>query len=78
MWNGDKADNGEDIEDRSWLFACTPNTWIMLDTWVKGEPNDKGGFNKSEQVKLSTNQGLLVASREGVWLNGVLLFSTDK
>lgn len=78
MWNGDKADNGEDIEDRSWLFGCTSNTWIMLDTWVKGEANTKGGFNKSEQVKLSTNRGVLIATREGVWLNDDLLFSSNK
>lgn len=77
MWNGVQADNGMDIEDRSWLMGCTPDIWIMLDTWVKGEPDDKNGFRKSEQLVLMTDQGIVVANRDGVWHDDVMLFTTQ-
>lgn len=77
MWNGVQADNGADIEDRSWLMGCTPDVWIMLDTWVKGEPDGKGGFCKSERLTLLTNQGVLTANREGVWHEDTRLFTTQ-
>ncbi len=78
MWNESKADNGEDIEDRSWVFACTPSTWITIDTWVKGLSDNKGGYKKSEMILLNTNQGSIKANREGVWLNEQLLFVSEK
>lgn len=78
MWHGGEADNGKDIEDRSWLTGCSSETWLMIDTWVKGESNNKGGFLKSEKVSLKTSQGVLSASREGVWLGGKKLFSSDR
>jgi len=78
MWDGDKADNGQDIEDRSWLTGCSSETWLMIDTWVKGESNNKGGYLKSEKVVLKTSQGILSANREGVWLEEQKLFSSDR
>ncbi len=78
MWHGTTADNGQDIEDRSWLTGCSSDTWLMIDTWVKGESNHKGGYVKSEKVSLKTSQGVLSANREGVWLNEQQLFSTDR
>lgn len=77
MYNGMQVDNGIDIEDRSWLVGCKPDVWIMLDTWVKGEPNGRGGFTKSEAVELLTDKGLLKANREGVWQDGVQIFATQ-
>lgn len=78
MWNGVVADNGQDIEDRSWLTCCSNQTWIMLDTWVKGENNDQGGFLKSEQIQLHTSHGVLIANREGVSLNNEVLFTSQR
>lgn len=78
LWDGQKADNGLAIEDRSWLTGCTSDTWLMVDTWIKGESDGKGGYLKSEQVMLLTSQGKLTASREGVWLNEQKLFSSDR
>ncbi|ART83439.1 hypothetical protein CBP31_13075 [Oceanisphaera profunda] len=78
MWHGSQADNGQDIEDRSWLTGCSSDTWLMIDTWVKGESNHKGGYLKSEKVILQTHQGVLSANREGVWLNEQQLFSSDR
>ena len=63
MWNGVVADNGQDIEDRCWLTGCSSNTWIMMDTWVKGEDNKRGGYLKSEQIQLKTTQGIISANR---------------
>lgn len=77
MWNGSIADNGQDIEDRCWLTGCSSETWIMLDTWVKGEPNEQGGYLKSENIQLKTAHGILLASREGVWLDRQVLFQTN-
>ncbi len=78
MWDGASADNGQDIEDRSWLTGCSSETWLMIDTWVKGESNHKGGYVKSEKVSLKTSQGVLSANREGVWLGEQKLFSSDR
>lgn len=78
MWDGSTADNGLAIEDRSWLTGCSSETWLMIDTWVKGESNHKGGYLKSERVSLKTSQGVLSANREGVWLNEQQLFSSDR
>ncbi len=78
MWDGSKADNGQDIEDRSWLTGCSSETWLMVDTWVKGESNNNGGYLKSEKVSLKTSQGVLSANREGVWLGEQKLFSSDR
>lgn len=78
LWNGSQADNGQDIEDRSWLTGCSSDTWLMIDTWVKGESNNQGGYLKSEKVSLKTSQGVLSANREGVWLNDQPLFSSDR
>lgn len=78
MWQGSKADSGQDIEDRSWLTGCSTDTWLMIDTWVKGESNKKGGYLKSEEVRLKTSQGILSANREGVWLGDQRLFSSDR
>lgn len=78
MWHGLKADNGLDIEDRCWLTGRSPSTWIMLDTWVQGEADGRGGFVKSEHILLKTSQGVLRANREGVWCNETQLFATDK
>lgn len=72
MSNGKQADNGVDIEDRSWLMGRSSNTWIMLDTWVQGEENGHGGFIKSEEIILRCQQGVIRANREGVWLNDYL------
>lgn len=78
MWNGTKADNGADIEDRCWLKACALDTWIMLDTWVQGESDGKGGFKKSEMIVLNTNKGIICANREGVWCEDDVLFETSR
>ena len=78
MWNGLKADNGTDLEDRCWLVGRSANTWLMLDTWVQGEADGQGGFIKSEQVRLKTSHGILFANREGVWLNDQQIFKTQK
>lgn len=78
MWNGAKADNGMDIEDRCWLTGCTTDIWLMLDTWVQGEPNATGGFKKSEMIVLNTNQGVICANREGIWHNDTLLFKSSR
>ncbi|MFC2998137.1 Gfo/Idh/MocA family protein [Acinetobacter sichuanensis] len=78
MWNGQQADNGKDIEDRCWFTGRSAQTWIMLDTWVKGESDLQGGYIKSEQVLLQTSQGILRANREGVWCNNEQLFSSAK
>lgn len=78
MWNDGRADNGDDLEDRSWLFACTSQTWIAIDTWVRGLPDGQGGFIKSELVNLKTDMGIIVANREGVWLDDKKLFGGEK
>lgn len=78
MWNGSHADNGLDIEDRSWLMGRSSNTWLMLDTWVKGKENGQGGFIKSEQVLLHSQEGIIRANREGVWLNTEQIFQTTR
>ena len=78
MWNGAKADNGLEIEDRSWLLARSPSCWIMLDTWVKGLENGHGGYLKSEEILLKHPHGILKANREGVWLNDALIFDSSR
>ena len=78
MWNGTQADNGVDIEDRCWLTGRSCQTWIMIDTWVKGKSNGQGGYLKSEEILLQTAQGIFTANREGVWLNDQTLFSSEK
>ena len=71
IWGNNKLDDGHIIDDRAWLTARVEQCWISMDTWVHGE-------EKSEQVMLLTNKGLLTANREGVELNGNRLFSTQK
>lgn len=78
MWNETGIDNGINNEDRCWLMGCTSDIWLMLDTWVQGEPNAEGGLNKSELIELYTNQGIICANREGVWCDHKLLFETNK
>lgn len=78
MWNGDYVDNGYDIEDRCWLVGRSAETWLMLDTWVQGDRNESGQLIKSEAIILSTDQGIYKATREGVWLDEVQIFSTDR
>ena len=78
MWIEDKVDNGIENEDRSWLLGRSHRTWVFLDTWVKGEINDKGGYQKSEGVKLMCNDGVIYANREGVWVDDVQIFSSHR
>ncbi|MCB1660261.1 MAG: Gfo/Idh/MocA family oxidoreductase, partial [Pseudomonadales bacterium] len=47
-----KLDDGDLIDDRAWLTARAEQCWISIDTWVYGS-------EKSEQVSLLTNKGLL-------------------
>jgi predicted dehydrogenase len=68
MWAGQQLDDGHSIEDRSLLFGRNEHTWVMLDTWVQGEISPCGHrYQKSEQILLQTNVGVIRADRTGVW-----------
>ena len=77
MWAKDSVDDGRINEDRSWLTGRSERCWIMLDTWVQGQPKGDG-FQKSEEVRLWTNHGVIRGSREGVWHNDVQVYSHDR
>lgn len=78
MWNGQKVDNGRDIEDRSWILARSAQTWIDVDIWVKGHEDGKGGYQKSEGWLLRCGEQLIKANRHGVWLNDKQLYQTNR
>lgn len=78
MWIEDKVDNGIENEDRSWLLGRSQRTWVFLDTWVKGEINDKGGYQKSEGIKLMCNSCVIYANREDVWVDDKQIFSSHR
>lgn len=77
MWAKDSVDDGRVNEDRSWLTGRSERCWIMLDTWVQGQPLGDG-FLKSEEVRLWTNHGLIRGSREGVWHQDKQIYSDDR
>ncbi|WP_201583304.1 Gfo/Idh/MocA family protein [Psychrobacter jeotgali] len=78
MWHDEKVDNGIENEDRSWLMARSQNTWIGVDIWVKGEPNNKGGYKKSERIVLKCGNQHICANREGVWVDDEQIYHTSR
>ena len=78
MWNDEKVDDGVQNEDRSWLMARSQSTWIGMDIWVKGAPNDKGGYHKSERVALKCGDKHIYANREGVWVDDVQVYQSSR
>ena len=78
MWHDDKVDDGIENEDRSWLMARSQSTWIGADIWVKGAPNHKGGYQKSECVLLKCGETQISANREGVWVDGEQVYHSDR
>lgn len=78
MWHDDKVDDGIQNEDRSWLMARSQSTWIGMDIWVKGAPNDKGGYQKSERVTLKCGDKHIYANREGVWVDEVQVYHSSR
>lgn len=78
MWHDDKVDDGVQNEDRSWLMARSQSTWIGADIWVKGIPNDKGGYQKSERVLLKCGDLQIYANREGVWVDGKQVYQSSR
>lgn len=77
LYASDRLDDGRLIEDRAWLTGRSEGCWVMLDTWVQGEPLDSGGFRKSEAIHLAASTGEWMADRQGVWRNGERLFTAD-
>ncbi|WP_298236631.1 hypothetical protein [uncultured Azohydromonas sp.] len=51
----------DEVEDRVWLRGRIADTWVMLDSWLHGEPNpdSASGCSKSE--------GLVVCTRTRRW-----------
>ena len=78
MWHDDKVDDGVQNEDRSWLMARSQSTWIGVDIWVKGLPNNKGGYQKSERVLLKCGDRQIHANREGVWVDGEAVYQSSR
>lgn len=78
MWKGETIDNGIDIEDRCWLIGRSKHAWLMLDTWVQGEPDANGNLQKSEAILLKTNQGIYKVNREGIWQNNEVIYTADR
>lgn len=78
MWHDEKVDDGIQNEDRSWLMARSQSTWIGADIWVKGEPDNKGGYHKSECVLLKCGETQISANREGVWVNGEQVYHSSR
>lgn len=78
MWHDNRVDDGIENEDRSWLMARSQHTWIGADIWVKGEPNNTGGYQKSERVVLKCGTQQICANREGVWVDGVQVHNTSR
>ncbi len=78
MWHDDRVDDGIENEDRSWLMARSQNTWIGVDIWVKGEPNNKGGYQKSERIVLKCGNQQIHANREGVWVDNEQIYQTSR
>ena len=78
MWLEDRVDNGTDNEDRSWLLGRSHQTWLFLDTWVKGVEDGNGGYQKSESVRLQCDNCEIIANREGVWVDGKSIFTAKR
>jgi len=78
MWHDDRVDDGIENEDRSWLMARSQHTWIGADIWVKGELDNKGGYQKSERVVLKCGDQKICANREGVWVNDKQIYDTSR
>lgn len=79
LWRGQQLAGADEIDDRAWLMGRSERCWVMLDSWRAGHPNpETGKLQKSESVRLKTNQGLWEANREGVWHNGVCLDSMER
>lgn len=45
---------------------------------MKGTPNDKGGYQKSERVLLKCGDQQIYANREGVWVDDVQVYQSSR
>lgn len=70
---------GQGIEERAWVLGRNEHAWIMIDTWLRGNPSDSGpsAYQKSEGICLQTSGGVLYANRSQVRLEQSVLCESD-
>lgn len=79
LWQQGQPVGEQDVDERAWLVGRSELGWVMLDSWLAGEPDPVTGLlTKSERVILNTSAGMLEANREGIWRNGECMATTER
>ncbi|WP_300439999.1 Gfo/Idh/MocA family oxidoreductase [Zoogloea sp.] len=79
LWRNGQPIGDNEIDERAWLTGRAEKGWIMLDSWLAGQPDPKTGKPiKSERLILKTSQGIWEANREGIWHDELRVATTDR
>lgn len=70
LWRDGKRCHAGEIDDSAQLLGRNEHCWFSLDACLGGEPDAQGKLQKSEGIRIQTDQGLYFANRNLVEKNG--------
>lgn len=78
LWsNGQRCYPGE-IDDAAQLLGRNEQCWFSLDTQLGGEPDSQGKIQKSEGIRIQTDQGIYFANRNQIKKDNQIIWQGER
>lgn len=77
-WSQHQQSAPETIEDEALLIGRNDHCWVVIDARLGGLPDTQGVLQKSEGIRLETDQGSYFANRSEVSRDGKILWQGER